>query len=84
MRVTTAFNKMLGLPGASVQNVVFDPEAIVVTLRRRRAKHRCPCGWRTWAIYDRSVRRWRHLDFDRRFFGERESERQLCEGAHEA
>jgi transposase len=62
MRVTTAFNKMLGLPGASVQNVVFDPEAIVVTLRRRRAKHRCPCGWRTWAIYDRSVRRWRHLD----------------------
>jgi transposase len=62
MRVTTAFNKMLGLSGASVQNVVFDPEAIVVTLRRRRAKHRCPCGWRTWAIYDRSVRRWRHLD----------------------
>ena len=62
MRVTTAFNKMLGLFGASVASVTFTPEGIVVGLRRRRAKHRCPCGWRTWAIYDRSVRRWRHLD----------------------
>ena len=62
MRVTTAFNKMLGLVGASVASVTFAPEGIVVGLRRRRAKHRCPCGWTTWAIYDRSVRRWRHLD----------------------
>jgi transposase len=62
MRVTTAFNKMLGLVGASVATVAFTPEGIVLGLRRRRAKHRCPCGWRTWAIYDRSVRRWRHLD----------------------
>jgi transposase len=62
MRVTTAFNKMLGLVGTSVATVAFTPEGIVLGLRRRRAKHRCPCGWRTWAIYDRSVRRWRHLD----------------------
>jgi transposase len=62
VRVTTAFNKMLTIPGASVAGVVFSPEAIVVRLRRRRAKHRCPCGWKTWSIYDRSVRRWRHLD----------------------
>jgi transposase len=62
MRVTTAFNKMLGLVGVSVATVAFTPEGIVLGLRRRRAKHRCPCGWRTWAIYDRSVRRWRHLD----------------------
>ncbi len=62
MRVTTAFNKMLDLVGASVASVTFSPEGIVVGLRRRRAKHRCPCGWTTWAIYDRSVRRWRHLD----------------------
>ncbi len=62
MRVTTAFNKMLGLVGASVASVTFTPEGIVIGLRRRRVKHRCPCGWRTWAIYDRSRRRWRHLD----------------------
>src|ERR1700683_1807267 len=62
MRVTTAFNKMLGLAGASVATVTFAPEGIVLGLRRQRAKHRCPCGWKTWAIYDRSLRRWRHLD----------------------
>ena len=62
MRVTTAFNKILGLVGASVASVAFTPEGIVVGLRRRRAKHRCPCGWKTWPTYDRSVRRWRHLD----------------------
>lgn len=62
MRVTTAFNKMLAIAGASVRSVTFAPEGIVVGLRRRRAKHRCPCGQKTWAIYDRSVRRWRHLD----------------------
>jgi transposase len=62
VRVTTAFNKMLAIPGASVAGVVFSPQAVVVRLRRRRAKHACPCGWRTWSVYDRSVRRWRHLD----------------------
>jgi transposase len=62
MRVTTAFNKMLGLSGASVRGVSFTPDGVVVALGRRRAKHACPCGWKTWAIYDRSVRRWRHLD----------------------
>jgi transposase len=62
MRVATAFNKMLGLVGASVASVAFTPEGVVVGLRRRRAMHRCPCGWKTWSTYDRSVRRWRHLD----------------------
>ncbi len=62
MRVTTAFNKMLAPVGASVTSVTFAPEGIVVGLRRRRAKHRCPCGWKTWSSYDHSVRRWRHLD----------------------
>ena len=62
MRATTAFNKMLAIGGASVAAVTFSPEGVVVTLRRRRAKHCCPCGWRTWSVYDRSVRRWRHLD----------------------
>jgi transposase len=62
VRATTAFNKMLAIVGASVAAVTFTPVGIVVTLRRRRAKHRCPCGWRTRSVYDRSVRRWRHLD----------------------
>ncbi len=62
MRITTAFNKMLAVVGASVATVSFTPEGIVVGLRRHRRKLRCPCGWRTWAVYDRSVRRWRHLD----------------------
>lgn len=62
MRVTTAFNMMLAIVGASVRNVTFAPEGVVVGLGRRRARHRCPCGWKTWSSYDRSVRRWRHLD----------------------
>jgi len=62
VRVTTAFNKMLAIAGASVAAVTFSPDGVVVTLRRRRGKHRCPCGWKTWALYDRHMRRWRHLD----------------------
>jgi transposase len=62
VRVSTAFNKMLGLAGASVAAVTFTPEAIVVTLRRRRHKLRCPCGFATWSAYDHRTRRWRHLD----------------------
>ena len=54
---------MLGIVGATVAGVSFTPAGIVVELRRRRGrKLRCPCGWKTWARYDRSVRRWRHLD----------------------
>jgi len=30
--------------------------------RRRKKKLTCPCGFGTKAVYDRSVRRWRHLD----------------------
>ena len=63
MRVTTAFNKMLAIPGAWVASVVFAPEGVVVGLRRRQARPVCPCGKRGSGVYDRSVRRWRHLDF---------------------
>jgi transposase len=62
VRVTTAFNKMLGIVGASVAGVTFGREGIVVLLRRRRGRYRCPCGQKTWSVYDRRVRRWRHLD----------------------
>lgn len=62
MRVTTAFNKILSVPGASVASVTFGPDGVVVGLRRRAKRLTCPCGWSTRACYDRSTRRWRHLD----------------------
>lgn len=62
MRATTAFNKMCAIPGAAVASVTFTPEGVVVGLRRRFRKLTCPCGFKTRAAYDSSVRRWRHLD----------------------
>lgn len=62
MRVTTAFNRVLDLPGASVVGVDFTDQGIVIGLRRRARLHRCPCGRRIVGRYDRSRRRWRHLD----------------------
>lgn len=62
MRATTAFNKMLGIPGATVTNVSFGPDAVVVSIRRCFRKLTCPCGFTTRASYDSSTRRWRHLD----------------------
>lgn len=53
---------MLAIPGAWVDSVSFGPKQIVVGVRRRRRKLRCPCGFETGARYDTSVRRWRHLD----------------------
>ena len=62
MRATTAFNKMLAIPGAHVAAVTFDPDGIVVDLARRTKRLQCPCGWSTRAVYDRSRRSWRGLD----------------------
>jgi transposase len=62
VRVTTAFNRMLLIPGATVTTVEFTPKAIVVGLRARAVRLRCSCGWSTRAVYDRSTRRWRHHD----------------------
>jgi transposase len=62
VRVTTVFNRILGLDGAWVVGVASTDDQIVITLRRRARLHRCPCGARVSGRYDRSVRRWRHLD----------------------
>ena len=62
MRVTTAFNRMLKLPGASVVSVAFSDVGVVVGLRQRTRRLRCPCGFTTRARYDTRRRRWRHLD----------------------
>ncbi|MFD0579538.1 ISL3 family transposase [Dactylosporangium darangshiense] len=63
VRVTTAFNRVLKLPGAWVDQVSFTDVGIVIGLRRRTRLLTCPCGWRTRSRYDSSRRRWRHLDF---------------------
>ena len=62
MRVSTAFNKMLSIPGATVASVEFTTEGVVVGLRRRAGRPGCPCGWKAAGAYDSSTRRWRHLD----------------------
>lgn len=61
MRVTTAFNKMLDVAGATVTGVAFTSDGIVVSIRPRSRIHRCQCGAKA-AGYDHSRRRWRHLD----------------------
>ena len=65
MRVTTAFNRLLCLPGASVTDVSFGGEGVIVTVRLRRRRRVCSgCGQsgRQLQIHDRRVKRWRHLD----------------------
>ena len=63
MRVTTAFNRMLRLPGASVQDVAFGGEGVIVTVRLRRKRPVCSgCGARGLKIKEHRVKRWRHLD----------------------
>lgn len=62
MRVTTAFNKLLGLQGASVAGVTFGAEGVTVAVRLRRRRPVCSGCGRKAPIHDRSVRRWRHLD----------------------
>lgn len=62
MRVTTAFNRILQVPGAWVESVEFTDAGIVVGVRLRARRLRCPCGFSTRARYDTSRRLWRHLD----------------------
>ncbi len=62
MRVSTAFNTMLQLPGASVTNVTFG-EAVEVTVRLRRRRMFCgSCERRVHRHHDRRTYAWRHLD----------------------
>jgi transposase len=64
VRVTTAFNRMLGLPGAWVRDVAFGSEAVIVTVVLRAEKPVCSgCGARGLPIKEHREKRWRHLDF---------------------
>lgn len=65
MRVCTAFNRLLRLPGASVIDVSFGAEGVIVTVRLRRRRRVCSrCGQTggQLEIHDRRLKRWRHLD----------------------
>ena len=65
MRVTSAFKRLLRLPGASIVDVCFGAEGIVVTVRLRRRRRVCSVCGQTGAqleIHDRRRKRWRHLD----------------------
>ncbi|HUX04680.1 MAG TPA: ISL3 family transposase [Acidimicrobiales bacterium] len=62
MRATTAFNRIIAIDGVVVEGVSFTPEGVVLRIRRRKRSHQCPCGFSTKVHYDRSIRRWRHLD----------------------
>jgi transposase len=64
MRVSTAFNRLLRLPGASVIDVSLTADAVIVTVRLRRRRRVCSrCGQTgRLAIHGHRVKRWRHLD----------------------
>jgi transposase len=63
VRVTTAFNRLLRLPGAAVIDVSFGGEGVIVTVRLRRRRRICSrCGGLGGHIHGRRVKRWRHLD----------------------
>ena len=44
MRATTAFNKMLAIPGARVTGITFKYERIIVTVRLQAQRLRCQFG----------------------------------------
>jgi transposase len=67
VRVTTAFNRLLDVPGVSVTDVSFLEDRVIVDVALARRRLECPeadCGFTTRARYDtRPVSScWRHLD----------------------
>jgi transposase len=63
VRVTTAYNRMLGLAGGWVRDVAFGEQGMIVTVALRRKQPLCSgCGARGLRIKDHRTKRWRHLD----------------------
>jgi transposase len=65
VRVTTAFKRLLALPGVNVTGVEFATTVVIVTVALRRQRLVCPrCDYSTRARYDsRPVdSRWQHVD----------------------
>jgi transposase len=80
VRVTTALNRLLRLPGAAVIDVSFSAVGVIVTVRLRRRRRVCSsCGQVGGHIHGRRLRRWRHLDLgSSRCIIECELRRLLC------
>ena len=55
-------SRLLGFSGTVVERVVFNAAQILVSVRLRSRRLRCPCGRTLPASYDRSRLSWRHLD----------------------
>ena len=65
MRVTSAFCRLLCLPGVWVRSVCFEPRLVVVTVALRRRRLVCPkCSYSTRHRENRQKHqsKWRHLD----------------------
>jgi transposase len=65
VRVTTAFSRLLRLPGIWMRQVAFETDRVAVTVAQRRWRLVCPdCGYTTRSRHDtRPVdSTWRHLD----------------------
>jgi transposase len=65
VRATTAFKRLLRLPGIRVSDVTFESDRVVVDVRLRGRRLVCPeCGWTTAARHNRQRRpsTWRALD----------------------
>ena len=65
MRVTTAFNRFLGLHASYVTAVTATRDSVEIEVRLARRNLRCPhCDYRTRHVYDTrpAPSRWRHLD----------------------
>ncbi len=65
MRASTAFTRLLCLRGASIVDVSFAVEGVIVTVKLRRRRRVCSvCGQtgRQLEVHDRRLKRWRHLD----------------------
>jgi transposase len=81
VRAAAVINRLLGFKGTAVQDVRFEGAALVVSVRLTSGLLVCPCGRSSRARYDRSRRRWRHLDFGRcRVWIEAEIRRVDCRG----
>jgi transposase len=80
VRVTTAFNRLLALPGARVIDVSFCAEGVIVEVALRRRHPVCSgCGQVFTGMHDRHARRWRHLDLSgQRCFIEYRLRRVVC------
>ena len=68
MRVTSAFSRLLDLPGVWVRSVGFEPDRVLVTVALRRRWLQCPkCSYSTphRENTQRHYSAWRHLDLGR-------------------